>query len=315
MCGGVFLPVRATFGVDNREITVMKNKIFYFDHSEQTREDVAPKIRQAISNIGNGYEVDMCPYHEDITAAQDKTLKEAKVAIVHIDDNFNKLIENSVADSVRLWVSTQGSGGRRAHQQKNKDGKYVDCIFLRPSHWALKINDWQAILTAITTPETVNAIMNANNVPPSLYPYFGEPTKGESMALSILCLGYLAAWASSQDYDEAALNQIIAEDNKDEIKNLLREFQKLPDHQTMMKTQFINSSGGVQGSSYWKVFGSNAREVLAVEAENCGMKSDAVFTTVLKLAEKIDNDEVISDPMLVAKAYLEIKAQEKNLAL
>jgi hypothetical protein len=128
-------------------------------------------------------------------------------------------------------------------------------------------------------------------------------------------LGYLAAWASSQDYDEAALNQITAEDNKNEIKNLIREFQKLSDHQTMMKTRFMSSSGDVRGSSYWKVFGPNAREVLAAEAENCGMQSDVVFTSVLKLAEKIDSDGVISDPILVAKAYLKIKAQEKNLAL
>jgi hypothetical protein len=139
-----------------------------------------------------------------------------------------------------------------------------------------------------------------------------------SMALSILCQGYLIAWACSQGHIKKGMDG-ISDPIKDALENM--GFKEICGHKDDLavvfenaKEKFTDEDGGVKQAKWWQVFEPKALKVIDDEREACGIQKDN-FKEVLNLATSIDSGNVDgASPELVAEAYLQIKAQEKKLA-
>ena len=286
----------------------MKN-ITFFDHNldlkvRNTIQSVAQKIDILISPVKQG---------KDTVFVEGINIENAEVIIAHIDNEpYDTLISQSKRGDTRLRVSSVGIHDKKFY----KSDKGVNCLFLRKPYDELSEDEWKNVLSAITNSTTVNEIIGGR-VPKALGPLLGFGAKAENiLALSILCQGYLFAWACNEKLSDELLNGI-----KDPCKNALQAmgFDSVNDNTEFADAIdkaikcFNDQSGGTRLATWWQVF--EADEVCAIikeEMESCWIKNEN-FRQVLTLAEKIDTDNKIEDGNLVATAYLQIKDHEKSL--
>lgn len=238
-----------------------------------------------------------------------KTLAQKDIAVCHfkrLSTAWGELLADSQKGKVRIRTSSIGMPNP-AHAVTDKG---AIALYLRPPHGKLKVQDWKKILEALADGKTGRGIANGQ-VPADLQRYFGEPAVFDVLpALSILCQGYLAAYAAPDGTAEPKFT-----DEGGHFASALREMgwsealAELQDKSPLRAT--------VETAEFWNVFDPNQTNVASLRktivdaghtewqrAGDCGADAEAQFEPVRTLIEKIGAP--IGSPSVVAKAYLQL---------
>jgi len=284
-----------------------------FDHNTKKRPQDDPfgklivELLRIGKDLGAGISITPITHGNDTDAVDD--LSSHEIAIAHIfPHDFKVLADKSKTGSVCVRVSSEGLAGKRSYKTTNG----VNCLYLLPSHTSLNEGDWLPLLKAIIDQATVERIVNGQ-VPPELRRYF-MATSGENLAaLSILCQGYLVAFASSQKLKE----EDYARGPIKDALNKMGGWQFLKDESNKIMLQkaadgYKDAPGGVLHEGWWTIFPGSISEAVSNEIISLGVAENEV-KRIVALISKIQESPVIQDPELVACAYLELSEQRNRL--
>ena len=287
-------------------VVMDKYKIIYFDHNPITKVAVVPKLRKIIA-LSSFVEIET-ELDKDACAHIKQNIDDDKinVVIVHINDKFESVVNEVPDTTIILRVSTVGC----KELSHPKSGKPC-CLFLRKPHGELSEDEWRYLLATLQNAEKVKRIIDPKNLY-YLYPYFGEcpPVVDLLYAIAILCQGYLVSDACSVGKQADAIQDEV-------INNALHEMgytgniSSTGDLKGLFDRAgqaFLQNDNYVRSMEWWNLDVPELEELFSTFFKDFHTEGrDITYSNLIQLAGKIDQDNQVDDPALVAGAYLESK--------
>lgn len=226
-------------------------------------------------------------------------LRNCEIAIVHVTgEHWNTLINDySCPDRVRVRVSTAGFPDP-SKPAKSDNGVYK--LYLRHPIGDLTAAEWKKILSGLSNSYIVKALVRGEN-PKGLKRFFVHEMQGQLSALTILCEGYLAAHAETEDDD---INSALA---------LMKwtEFRESERGQEVIQSDLNKKMDVVQQPEWWlNVFEqASFREDVKKEWKDA-RDQEEMPTELNNLLAAIHSSESVIPPKIVADAYCVLRKKE-----
>ena len=222
-------------------------------------------------------------------------LQNHKIAIAHVCDEDWKQLKNQY--SRRSFVRVRVSDGRNFSDKPprtDENGVYIFHLVLHTGD--LSAEEWKEILSGLSDPYIVKQLVDGKD-PNELRRFFvPEVAKEHLSALNILCEGYLAVHADSEN-DHTDIKQAL-----EEMK--WPEFRKSERYRALIREDLGERICKVQQSEWWSnVFGQESFYDNMKKEWKDTTGTEEIPTALNNLLATIRNGNTIKPPKIVADAY------------
>ncbi|MCY3740527.1 MAG: hypothetical protein OXH00_05860 [Candidatus Poribacteria bacterium] len=237
-------------------------------------------------------DVSECLEQQTTVCTELNELRNCEIAIVHVTgEHWNTLINDySCPNSVRVRVSTAGFLDL-SKPAKNDNGVYI--LYLRHPIGDLTVAEWKRKLSGLSNSYIVKALVRGEN-PNGLKRFFVHEVQGQLSALTILCEGYLAVHAETEDNDINSALELMK----------WTEFRESERGQKVIQSDLNKKMNAVQQPEWWlNVFEQESfREDVKKEWKDTTSKEE-IPPALNDLLKAICSGESVVPPTIVADAY------------
>ena len=217
-------------------------------------------------------------------------LVECNIAIGHAsEEDWDQLITKySSNGAVRVRVTVGGNPFNKPPVEENGVYKF----HLETQAGTLEVEDWQKILSGLSNPDIVKALVRGEN-PNGLRRFFVHEVMEYLSALTILCEGYLAVNAEDTDNISSALDLMG-----------WTEFRKSERGQNLIQQDLSDKKSVVQCPQWWlNVFERESFDDDVKKEWRDTTGTEEIPEALNDLLEAIREGDTVVPPKIVADAY------------
>ena len=227
-------------------------------------------------------------------------LKKHEIAIAHVsDEEWDSLIKDySFPDNIRVRVTTGGDFRNKPSPKINKNDVYVFHLVLPAGN--VSAEDWKKILSGLSKLLIVKALVRGEN-PMSLKRFFIQEVQVQLSALTILCEGYLAVHAETEDNDIHTALKLMK----------WTKFRESKRGKKFIPSDLNKKIDTVQQPKWWlNVFEQDSfREDVKKEWKDA-RDHEEIPAELDNLLEAIHSGDSVIPPKIVAAAYCVLRKKE-----
>ena len=230
---------------------------------------------------------------EVIDCSELYSLQEYAIVIAHVsDEEWDSLIEDySFLDNIRVRMTIGGDFRNKPSPKINKNDVYVFHLVLPALN--VSAEDWKEILSGLSNSYIVKALVRGEN-PMRLKRFFVHEVQEQLSALTILCEGYLAVHAETEDNDIHSALQLMK----------WTEFRESERGQKVIQSDLNQKMDAVQQPNWWSNVFEQDSFYEDVKKEWKDTTSEEEIPPALNdLLEAIHSGDAVIPPKIVSGAY------------